>query len=323
MLEGLNTQTLLRSLAKGGAQREAVQIMALRLAWLEAATPCVGPSLARHSAPVKINKDQRGPGRVLVVVCSASAIANELQLAQVSILANLAARGPFYQFNKIFAFAGQVPPLPLERSPAPEAKANTPSPEPDPRLVAEVERLTAPLEPESLRQYVGQALLEGQCQRQLDLKRGAHICPRCGATTWRSQDLCLYCELEVESLQRWWAVYALNKKPWLGMRSLNRLLRCHHLPSVDHFFWRDLKRQLCSQRRAEIWKALSHLEKGSPLPDSQREAMLNLISLRSGRSPVQMDEELARRILKPALWKIYDSGRVQHRPPLAPKDPAP
>ena len=51
--------------------------------------------------------------------------------------------------------------------------------------------------------------------------------------------------------------------------------------------------------------------------------MLNLISLRSGRSPVQMDEELARRILKPALWKIYDSGRVQHRPPLAPKDPAP
>ncbi|MBX3169159.1 MAG: DUF721 domain-containing protein [Candidatus Eremiobacteraeota bacterium] len=224
----------------------------------------VGARLAPHCTPQKLQ------GRILWLRVRAPVWAQEIMLAQDSILTSLARRFPRLRVEQLRCQVGVVVPI-LGEGPAP-ASDELSAIELPRSVEYRLERLAAGVEDPDLRASFLRALRQKERRDVWLRSQGAMPCQLCGALQERR--LCLGCRQQRGRERRQKLFQLIGRQPWVSYAEAQM-----HLPALRQSEFHTARRQLLSLHLLNYYQQRDVLETGVLLPPALRHLMLQICML--------------------------------------------
>lgn len=278
--------------------------------------PAVGPGLARHAAPARLQ------GETLHLVCSSSTWAQEVLLRQGPLLEALNSRLQGPPLRRLRCQVGPVP-EPTDLLPDPrEGRVRWESiPLPQEEL-ERAHRLASAVRDPMLAERARRLILQLSRRRQRALQLGQRPCPGCQAPSERQP--CPTCTRERQARLRAELLRRLGEAPWLTREQLRS-----DMPDLPQELFQRARLTLRSRLERDAWAGLRALPKGAPLPDPLRGLILELLTLVAQLPPHQLEARHLRASLPRSMAQAYlddqalgpwtpDQPAAATRPPTTP-----
>ncbi|MGM9998113.1 MAG: DciA family protein [Candidatus Bruticola sp.] len=305
-MQQISSREFLKWLSVNNGQQEKISLLNLKLDWLK----ITGPAVAMNCSPCAIKIDHEREGQsYLLVVCANSSWSQELQLQQMTIVEKL---GRKYKFQKIRTCVGKVQPFRREKTN--RSEYNLEELKLSYNEQKNIDNASRCIEDKHLRKLFQIYLKTSLCANNKALQNGAKVCPKCGTATYSCGALCFNCRNEEETAVKEFLVSQFNSKFLVSKETVNETLIKNGFSPLKDYEFLNVKNALISQRRSEIWKEINNSPNRSPLSDSLKGSIAELISLISNKNFYQLTDKNLEVILHPRLAKIYMTDTIIHFP---------
>lgn len=304
-MQQISDKEFFKWLAVNNGQKDKIALLSLRLDWLKA----LGKTVAENSLPCCLKHENNSQNETyLLVVCSNSSWAQELQLQQLYIVNKL---GHKYGFKKIRTYVGKVNSIykKKKKSVSSSNKADLiVNKDQEKQIVEASEHIENKDLKKSFQDYLKTSLLV----QDAALKNGAKLCQKCHMPTYSEEPLCFNCQNEENNSTKAITVSKLNENNAVSKESINYELEKANLQPLMDYEYINIKSSLNSQKRTEIWREVNRLKEGYSLPDALKGSIIELASSVSGKPVYELTDKDVAKALHPRLAKIYFDDCIIH-----------